>query len=218
LFSQTVSDLFAMSVLIALGFLLAVAFYESLSTRDVLLRRTMRIARRSSSRRWLIGMVYAATVFLGIPILVVAWTVILEIGLVFVGSLDRLGNVSAIAVAVVAAARILAYIRERTSHELAKAIPLALAFVLLTGGTMRFEENLTRIVERPDGQALTEEMILFVVFLEIGLRLVTDGSHVVLGAIRSRRGIDSDLGVWRTLAAAVRSPLSSMAVDEPERQ
>lgn len=211
----TVNDLLLLSVLIAVGFLFAVAFYESLSTRDVLIRRTMRIAHRVSSRRWVVGAVYVATVGIGIPILVLAWTVILEIALVFVGSVDRLGSVAVIAVAVVAAARILAYVREKTSHELAKAIPLALAFGLLTGGSLKLEENVARILERPEGQALTEEMIIFLLVLEIGLRLLTDTSHAVLGAVQQRRGIDSDRGVWRTLAAAVRPGRSPAPADDP---
>ncbi len=201
-------DLLLLSSLIAVGFLFAVAFYESLSTRDVLIRHTMRAARRISSRRWFVGAMYVATVGIGIPFLVLVWTVILELALVFVGSVDRIGNVAVIAVAIVAAARILAYVREKTSHELAKAIPLALAFALLTGGTLRFEENLTRMIERPEGQALTEEMIVFLVTLEVGLRLLTDTSNAALGAIRERRGIDSDLGVWRTLLSAIKRPVA----------
>jgi apolipoprotein N-acyltransferase len=207
-------DLLLLGCAIALGFLLAGAFYESLSTRDVLIRRTMRLTRQISSRRWFVGAGYLATVGIGIPLLVLIWTLILETALVFVGSVDRLGNVAVIAVAIVAAARILAYVREKTSHGLAKAIPLALAFALLTGGFLRFEENLTKIVERPEGQALTGEMIAFLVVLEVGLRLLTDTSHAVLGATRRRRGIDSDIGVWRTLGAAIRRPRPPALVDE----
>ena len=212
---QTMGDLLLLSSLIAIGFLFAVAFYESLSTRDVLIRRTMRMARRTSTRRWFVGAAYVATVGIGIPFLVLVWTVILELALLFVGSVDRLGNVAVIAVAIVAAARILAYVREKTSHELAKAIPLALAFALLTGGSLRFEENLTRIVERPDGQALTGEMIAFLVVLELGLRLLADTSHAVLDATRRRRGIDSDSGVWRTLWVSIRRPRSQALADDP---
>ena len=48
---ETFTDLLTLSAAIAIGFLMAVAFYESLSTRDVLVRRMTRIARHSYTRR-----------------------------------------------------------------------------------------------------------------------------------------------------------------------
>jgi hypothetical protein len=212
---ETFTELLVLSSVIALGFLFAVAFYESLSTRDVLVRRTTRIARWIWSRRWFVGIVYLLTVGVGIPFLVVAWTVILELALTFVSSSDRLGNVALVAVAVVGAARILAYVRQKTSHELAKAVPLAFAFVLLTGGSVDWEDRILELTERQDIVGLSEEMILFLIGLEVGLRLLTDTSHAVLSWIRRRRGIDSDLGVWRTLAAAVRRPVAAAVPVEP---
>jgi len=208
------SELLLLSGVIAVGFLVAVAYYESLCLRDVLVARAMRRARRVSRRRWVAGAAYAASVGIGIPVLIVLWTVVLYVALLFVGSVDRLGNVGIVATAIVAATRILAYVREKTAHELAKAIPLALAFVLLTGGTLKFEENLARLTDRPEGQELTGEMILFLVILEVGLRLVTDTSRAALAAIRERRGIDSDVGVWRTLWAALRPPRGPVPADE----
>lgn len=197
-------DLLQVSGLIAIGFLLAVAFYESLSTRDVLVARATRFARRVSSRGWFAAVAYLLTVFVVVPLLVIVWTAILEIGLFFVGSVDRLANTAFVAVAVVGAARILSYIREKTSHELAKAIPLSFAFLILTGGTLSLEAKVQRLAERPEGIALTDTMIIFLVALEISLRLLTDGSHAALATMRRRRGIDGDLGVWRTLRAALR--------------
>jgi hypothetical protein len=215
---ETISELLLLSVVIALGFFVAVAFYESLSTRDVLVRRTMRLARRVSSRRWVHALTYVETVAIGIPLLVLLWTVILESGLIIVGSTDRVESVAVVAVAIVAAARILAYVREKTSHELAKAIPLALAFVLLTGGTLHLAENLTRLVEDPQGAALTDQMVVFLVVLEIGLRLLTDASHAVMAFLRERRGVDSQLGVWRTLWAALRRPLEGAPAGHAESE
>jgi hypothetical protein len=215
---ETITDLLLLSGVIAIGFLIAVAFYESLSTRDVLVRRMTRLARAISPRPWFVGLVYVATVAVGIPFLVVLWTLVLWIGLLTVGATERADSLGLIAVAIVAAARILAYVRQKTSHELAKAIPLALAFVLLTGGAVHLLDNLEVLFQAPDRPSLTDEMIVFLVGLEIGLRLLTDTSNALLGYVRRRRGIDSDLGVWRTLWAAVRRPLpQTVAVtDEPE--
>jgi hypothetical protein len=212
---DTVGELLLLSLVIAFGFLVAVAFYESMSTRDVLVGRTMRFARRVSRRHWVHGLTYVVTVGVGVPLLVLLWAFVLEVALIIVGSTDRVGSVAIISVAIVAAARILAYVREKTSHELAKAIPLALAFVLLTGGTVHWEENLARILENPEGSSFTNEMVAFLVILEIGLRLLTDTSHAVMAFIRERRGIDSELGIWRTLWAAVRRPIAPALVDDP---
>ncbi len=205
---DTIGELLLLTSVIALGFLVAVAFYESLSTRDVLVGRMMRLTRRVTRRRWVTGLAYLVTVGVGIPVLVVIWTAVLETALFLIGSVDLLGSISLIAVSVVGAARILAYVRQKTAHELAKAVPLALAFMLLTGGALHLEDKIAAWAERPDLIALTDEMIVFLIVLEIGLRLVTDTSHVVLTEVRRRRGIESDLGVWRTVWAALRRPVT----------
>jgi hypothetical protein len=207
---ETIQGLLLTSIVIALGFLVAVAFYESLCDRDVLVGRIMRFTRRRTGRRGMIATAYALSVFVGIPILVVVWTQVLEITLVFVGSVQRLGNVALVATAVVAAARMLAYIREKTAHELAKAIPMSLAIILLTGGALNLEANMQLAMDRPELISLTPEMIAFLLIVEIGSRLITDASQAVLATVRSRRGIESDAGVWRTLWLAIRRPLASV--------
>jgi hypothetical protein len=55
---------------------------------------------------------------------------------------------------------------------------------------------------------VTGEMIVFLIALEIGLRLVTDGAQALLAAIRRRRGVDDDTGVWRTLWIGLKRPLA----------
>jgi hypothetical protein len=210
---ETVVELLVLSGAIAIGFLLAVAFYESLSTRDVLVARAMRLARRATRRRWVIGATYLVTVAIGIPVLVLTWTVVLDFALFFVGSVDRVASASLVAVSVVGAARILAYVREKTAHELAKAIPLSFAFILLTGGALNLEEKLASLADRPEGAGLTDQMIAFLIVLEVGLRLVTDGSNALLATVRRRRGIESDLGIWRTIWAGIRRPLPPALVE-----
>lgn len=179
-------DLAALTATIAAGFFLAVAFYESLSTRDVLVGRTAKVVRRVTRNRVVIGTVYVVTVVVFIPVLVALWAIVLEVALGIVTSLDRVG-VAEGAVAIVAAARVLAYIREKTSHELAKAIPLALAFAVLIGGLSQIEENLRVIVDEPLRSELTIEMIAFLVAIEIGLRLANDAIRALVGAVNRRR-------------------------------
>jgi hypothetical protein len=212
--STTIETLLLISALIALGFLLAVAFYESLSTRDVLVGRVMRITHRLSSRRWVTGIAYLVTVGIGIPLLVVVWTIVLEMFLLVVGSVERIDSLALVAASIVGAARILAYARQKTAHELAKAIPLSFAFVLLTGGAINLDEKLTRVVAEPDRSSLTPEILGFLVILEIGLRIMSDGSHLAMAELRRRRGVTSDVGVWRTIWAAFRRPLAD-AVPDP---
>jgi hypothetical protein len=125
-----------------------------------------------------------------------------------VGSLDRLGNVALVSAAIVAATRILAHVREKTAHELAKAVPLSLAILLLTGATLNLERNLKAILERPERSDLTAGLVIFLIALEIGLRLMTDGSRALLAAVRRRRGIEGDLSVWRSLRVTIRRRLS----------
>lgn len=181
-----VKDLTIFTLTIAVGFFLAVAFYESLSTRDVLVARTAKFARRFTERRLVVGGVYLLTVVGFIPILVALWAIVLEVALVIVGTPDPL-QVAESAVAIVAAARVLAYVREKTSRELAKLIPLALALSLLIGGVGQLEDNLRVIVDDPFRSDLTAEMIAFLVALEIGLRLANDAIRGVVGAVATRR-------------------------------
>jgi hypothetical protein len=201
----SIPELLQLSVLIALGFLGAVAFYESMSTRDVLVARAMRFARRRSARGSVRSAIYVATVGVGIPLLVVLWTAVLELALIAVGSGERLGSFAVVAVAIVAATRILAYVRQRTSHELAKAIPLAFAFVLLTGGALRLQDNLASISREPERSDLTGEMLLFLIALELILRGLTDGARTLLAKARASRRLPDELGAWRTLWAVIRS-------------
>ncbi len=93
--------------------------------------------------------------------------------------------------AIVAAARVLAYVREKTSHELAKAIPIALALSVLIGGLAQLEENLKVIIEDPPGSDLTIEVVAFLVALEIGLRLTNDVTRAAVGALTSWRKHES---------------------------
>jgi hypothetical protein len=71
--------------------------------------------------------------------------------------------------------------------------------------------------DRPPSRSSQQDMIVFLLALEIGLRLVTDGSHVLIAAIRRRGGIESDLGVWKSLWAAVRRPLGPDGGDASAR-
>jgi hypothetical protein len=120
-----------------------------------------------------------------IPILVALWAIVLEFALVAVGTPNHLG-VAESAVAIVAADRILAYVREKTSHELAKVIPLTLALSLLIGGLAQLEDNLRVIVDGPFRSDLTVEMVAFLVALEVGLRLANDAVRGVVAAVTKR--------------------------------
>lgn len=213
--SEAVVDLAVLALVIALGFLVAVAFYESLCNRDVLVGRMMRLAHRASSRPWVHGMTYVVTVAIGIPFLLLVWTFAIELTLLFIGSTDRVSSISLVAAAIVVATRILAYVREKTAHELAKAIPLSCAIILLTGGSLNVSANLEALVNNPAPSALRDDMIAFIVGVEIALRVVTDTTTAVLAWVRRRRGIESDRGVWRSLWASIRRPVRTALPDPP---
>lgn len=198
----TIEDLLALTLLIAIGFLLAVAFYETLSTRDVLVRHTSRLAARLSGRWWVRAVAYAATVLVGIPLLILVWTLVLDTALFVLSPRDAERSISLVAVSVVGAARVLAYANERVAHELAKALPLALLFLVLTGGNPDLEAKMAGLEAR-NTIALTDIMFVFLIALEIGLRLLTDGSRWLLAWDRRRRGVESELGVWRSGASAI---------------
>jgi hypothetical protein len=198
----TIPDLIVLTLLIAIGFLLAVAFYETLSTRDVLVRQARGLAARLSGRRWVRLIAYLVTVLVGIPLLVLVWTLVLDTALFVLSPIDTDRSISLVAVSVVGAARVLAYANERVAHELAKALPLALLFLLLTGGNPDLEAKMAGLEER-NTIALTRTMLVFLLSLEVGLRILNDASKEILAWSRRRRGIDSDLGVWRSGASAV---------------
>ena len=103
---------------------------------------------------------------------------------------------------VVGAARILAYANERVAHELAKALPLALLFLLLTGGDPDLEAKMAGLDER-NSVAPTETTLVFLVSLEVGLRILTDGSN------ESWPGPGVDEASTLTSASGVRGRLPS---------
>jgi hypothetical protein len=213
--SEAVLDLALLAGVIAIGFLVAVAFYESLCNRDVLVGRAMRLAHRVSRRRWVHGLTYVVTVGVGIPVLLLVWTFAIEITLLFIGSTDRVASISLVAAAIVVATRILAYLREKTAHELAKAIPLSFAIILLTGGSLNVSANLEALLGNPASSALRDDMVAFVVGIEIAMRIVTDTTTALLAWIRRRRGIDSDRGIWRSLWASIRRPVKGVLPGPP---
>jgi hypothetical protein len=194
-------------VLIALGFLVVAAVYESLATRDVYVGRVMRATRRRTSRPAVLALAYLATVGVGIPVLVIFWATILGVALVIVGSLERVASAAVVAVSVVGGARVLAYAREKTAQDLAKAIPLALAFLLISGGALNLDQKLETLRTNPRAAEVTPDLLLLLIGIELALRLTTDGAHAVLVAIRRHRGIRSDLGVWRTVWTFIRRPV-----------
>jgi hypothetical protein len=50
-------------------------------------------------------------------------------------------------------------------------------------------------------------MFTFLVTLEVSLRIMTDGSHHLLARYRRRKGMDSKLGFWRSLAGTTGAAL-----------
>jgi ABC-type transport system involved in multi-copper enzyme maturation permease subunit len=196
-----VSDLIVLTFVIALGFLVAVGFYEALSSRDVLVSRIRRAVRRISSSRWVSAIGYLFSVLVVIPFLVILWAVILWATLIFVGSVDRLASASLVSAAMVGASRVLAYANSRAAHELAKAVPLAFAFLLLTGGDLHLTEKLDRLATlQPD--EVDDYVLPFLIGLEVTMRVLTDVSHALLGSQRRRLGLGDEVGFWRTLAAS----------------
>lgn len=206
--SSQITDLLFVIALVAVGFLFAVVFYESLSDRDVYVRRPMQIARRASRHRPVIFLTWLVAIGVGIPLWTAFWTLVLTAGLFVVGSVERTTSAAFVAVAVIGATRVLAYARQKTAHELAKAIPLSFAFLLITGGSLSLTEKLATVQQSTAGINLTDEELILLMGIEVALRLTTDVTTTVLGAIRQRRGIvvADGAGVWRSLWAALRRP------------
>ncbi len=149
---------------------------------------------------------YLLSVVVGLPLLVVLWALVLEVAFIVVGSVDRLGTAGMIAAAIVGAARLLAYVYAPSSHELAKAVPLSLAVVLITGGQLNIDAKLETMLAGGSGFGdMSDTMLVVLVGLEWTLRFFTDGSNALLAWARAawRR---SDAGVWGTLRAIIRRP------------
>lgn len=208
---MTVADLATLIVAIALGFLLAVVFYESLCNRDVLLGRALRTARRARSAPWSSAIAYVLVELVAMPALIAVWVVILEVVLFVVGSVDRAHDAGFVAAAIVGATRLLSYVYQKSAHELAKALPLAMMFALITGGGLNLDQKLA-LAGQPGGIGeATNGMILALIGLEIGLRALTDGSNATLRWIRRRHGVEEDnAGIWKTLRRAVRPAIPAL--------
>lgn len=121
------------------------------------------------------------TIVIAAPVLVVMWALVLEAALTAIGSPDNTA-IAETAVAAVAAARLLAYLRQKTAHELSKAIPLALS--LLLGGLPRIEDNLQTFTDGTCQSGITIEMLTFLLALEIALRVVNDLTRTSATVIR----------------------------------
>jgi hypothetical protein len=188
-----IQELAILTAVIAVGFFLAVGFYESMATRDVLLTQTAAFTRRITRNPAALAVTHGLTVLVAIPILVVVWALVLEAALAIVVSPDNTQTAET-AIATVAAARLLAYVRQKTSHELAKAIPLALALSLLLGGLPRIEDNLEIITAERYQSDLTITMLVFLLALEAGLRVLSDLVTAAAAMIRRIKPKDATDG------------------------
>lgn len=188
-----IQELAILTAVIAVGFFLAVGFYESMATRDVLLTQTAAFTRRITRNPAALAVTHGLTVLVAIPILVVVWALVLEAALAIVVSPDNTQTAET-AIAIVAAARLLAYVRQKTSHELAKAIPLALALSLLLGGLPRIEDNLEIITAERYQSDLTITMLVFLLALEAGLRVLSDLVTAAAAMIRRIKPKDATDG------------------------
>ncbi len=117
---------------------------------------------------------YALQFLVVFPALVFFWFLVLTALLIFLAEKQGLENILLVAMAVVAAVRITAYVSEDISKDVAKLLPFALLGVFLVDVTyFNLSKSLTMIGQLPGEWVTLVYYLLFAVGLEIVLRILS---------------------------------------------
>lgn len=167
--------LFFISITIALYSLFIWFFYRLLARKDVLKLNLAKYNRyKHSGLAKFLGIILYIIQFMIIsPIAIFFWFAILSVFLIILAKEIEVGTVILICAGLISAIRITAYFHEDLSKDLAKMIPFTLlGVVILTPSFLEIGTSINRILEVPQFFNNALYYLLFIIALEIILRLL----------------------------------------------
>src|SRR3989344_1147341 len=150
-------------------------FYRFMAKKDVIELNLWRYIKTEENiiRKFIASVFYIVEYIIVIPFLVFFWYAILSLFFLVLAKEQTLANILLIGMSIVAAVRITAYFNEDLSNDIAKLFPLTLlAVFLMTPNFFSVNTLIDRIKEIPDFLYQMAYYIIFVVILEIILRVL----------------------------------------------
>lgn len=153
-------------------------FYKSISKRNLFKFKVERNSRAAAVTKYLLKYIII------FPLLTFIWFSVLTVIMFFLSKSQSTSTILLLSMAVIAASRIAAYIREDAAMEIAKILPLAVLGVFLVDPTyFSLGTTTARIYEIPTLGVLLLNYILFAIILEFGLRLIYEIKKKIKGQI-----------------------------------
>ena len=150
-------------------------FYRFMAKKDVIELNLWKYIKTEENiiRKFVASVFYIVEYIIVIPFLVFFWYAILSLFFLVLAKEQTLANILLIGMSIVAAVRITAYFNEDLSKDIAKLFPLTLlAVFLMTPNFFSVNTLIDRIKEIPDFLYQMAYYIIFVVILEIILRVL----------------------------------------------
>lgn len=167
--------LLLLALTIALYSIFIWVFYRFLAKRDILnlnLNKYNSFDHPATFKTFAL-VLYILEFLVLVPIVTFFWFSLFSVLFIALAKELELATIVLISAAIVSAVRITAYINEDLSKDLAKMFPFTLlGIVILTPGFLKMETTLARITQLPQFGNHISYYLLFIVVLEIVLRLL----------------------------------------------
>jgi len=171
---KIIPPLFIISVVIAVYGMFVWVFYRFLARRDVLKLNLQKYNKykHSGLMKTVRTILYILEFMIISPIAIFFWFAGLSVMMIVLAKEMAVGTIILICAALISAVRIVSYLNEDASKELAKLIPLTLlGIVLLSPTILNIETSIERISQVPLFLDTSLYYFLFIFCLEIVLRL-----------------------------------------------
>ena len=149
-------------------------FHRFVSKKDVVELNLWKYIKTEKNvmRKLIASIFYIVEYIIVMPFLIFFWFVVLSMFLLFLAKEQTMSNILIIGMATLASIRIISYFNEELSKDLAKLFPFTLLAVFLaTPNFFSVEILINRIIEIPNFLKQMAYYIIFVVMLEIILRI-----------------------------------------------
>ncbi|VVB57412.1 Uncharacterised protein [uncultured archaeon] len=167
-------------------------FYHILSHREIFRMRQRMLAGEELPPGFLDYLALILKYTILFPLVALSWTVILTVSLTFLSKLPA-PQIAIVSLAMVAATRVLAYLNQHTSEDVAKLLPLVLlGVVLVDPGAFDSGALLARLGELPGLIWRLAPAFGTLLLLEWGLRLGLSFKRMLFPSAEATSG-DSDL-------------------------
>jgi hypothetical protein len=172
---RIIPPLFLLTIAIAIYSIFIWFFYRFLSKRDVLKLNLAKynVYKHSGVVKFFAVLFYVLEFMIIAPIAIFLWFTIFSFFMIVMAKEVEVGTVILIVAAIISAVRITAYFNEDLSRDLAKLFPFTLlAVVVLTPGLLDIGTNISRFSQIPLFFNNAIYYFLFIVALEVILRLI----------------------------------------------